>query len=57
MPSSRIRAWSMLAISLIHRRHHPIGELQQGDIQLALVQRLHHLQPDEAASTTVTWRG
>jgi hypothetical protein len=41
----------------IHRRHHLIGELQQGDIQLALVQRLHHLQPDETAPTTVTWRG
>ncbi len=34
---------------LVHRRHHLIGELQQGDIQLALVQRLHHLQPDETA--------
>ncbi|MNS89561.1 hypothetical protein D3C72_1235780 [compost metagenome] len=34
----------------IHRRHHLIGELQQGDLQLALVQRLHHLQPDKAAA-------
>ncbi|MNO75671.1 hypothetical protein D3C76_667260 [compost metagenome] len=35
---------------LVHRRHHLIGELQQGDIQLALMQRLHHLQPDKAAA-------
>ncbi|MNF92628.1 hypothetical protein D3C77_518850 [compost metagenome] len=34
----------------IHRRHHLIGKLQQGDLQLALVQRLHHLQPDETAA-------
>ena len=34
---------------LIHRCHHLVGKLQQSDVQLALVQRFHHLQPDETA--------
>ena len=33
----------------IDRRHHLLGELQQGHFQLELVQGLHHLQADETA--------